>query len=260
VCFVVVIAVTVLIAAGVVVRILVHVTQAIWRTVITRCCFAASATMSVPALAPSNLNSFYLQKGTTTTRRLNNDFFQLFRQPTSDLPDDYTPTRSPTTKRLLELSGSGLNGRSPICTPFPITSLIPAPIPVMPSLLAENAMLRAKLYQAEMARHASEKENAGYVDVLTETMAFLEHRSAVHKARVAALEQEVAGQAKVQRDQAEALEQLGAVVGQLQQDKTSLESEVARLSPFEAQVVKLLREKKEHMAGLSVRFLFCSSG
>jgi hypothetical protein len=95
---------------------------AIWRTVITRCCFAASATniaitdgggigawpavlqavpvsivpMSVPAPAPSNLNSFYLQKGTTTTTtttRLNNGFFQLFRQPTS-LPDDYTPTRS----------------------------------------------------------------------------------------------------------------------------------------------------------------------
>jgi hypothetical protein len=249
VCFVVVIAATVLIAAGVLVRILVYVTQGIWRTVITRCCFAASATnttntaitdgggigawpavlqavpvsivpMSVPAPAPSNLNSFYLQKGTTTTTtttRLNNDFFQLFRHPTSDLPDNYTPTRSPTTKRLLKLSGSGLNGRSPICTPFPIASLIPAPIPVMPSLLAENAMLRAKLYQAERARHASEercseveKENAGYVDVLTETMAFLEHRSAVHKARVAALEQEVAGQAKVQRDQAEALEQLGA--------------------------------------------------
>jgi ABC-type transporter Mla subunit MlaD len=118
-------------------------------------------------------------------------------------------------------------------------------------------MLRAKLYQEKMARHASEercseveKENAGYVDVLTETMAFLEHRSAVHKARVAALEQEVAGQAKVQRDQAEALEQLGAVVGQLQQDKTSLESEVARLSPFEAQVVKLLREKKEELCSL----------
>jgi hypothetical protein len=214
--------------------------------------------MSVPAPAPSNLNSFYLQKGTTTTTtttRLNNDFFQLFGQPTSDLPYDYTPTRSPTTKRLLKLSGSGLNGRSPICTPFPIASLIPAPIPVMPSLLAENAMLRAKLYQAEMARSEAEKENAGYVDVLTETMAFLEHRSAVHKARVAALEQEVAGQAKVQRDQAEALEQLGAVVGQLQQDKTSLESEVARLSPFEAQVVELLRKKNEHMAGLSVRFL-----
>jgi hypothetical protein len=127
-------------------------------------------------------------------------FFQLYGLPTSDLPDEYTPTRSPTTKRLLKLSGDGSYGRSPICTPFPIDTpkTLQCVKQCSPNLAEENASLREELRQAKLALQASEErrseveEESDYLaECLSEALDLLEHRAAVHKARVATLEHEV---------------------------------------------------------------------
>jgi hypothetical protein len=154
-------------------------------------------------------------------------FFQLYgRLPTSDLPDDYSPTRSPTTKRLLKMSGSGLYGRSPICTPFPIATPFPPKISSnSPNLAKENESLREELRRAKLALQASEErrsvveEESDYLaECLSEALDLLEHRAAVHKAQVATLEHEV-------------------------QEKAELKEANERL----------LKEKQQRMASLTVR-------
>jgi hypothetical protein len=156
-------------------------------------------------------------------------FFQLYgRLPTSDLPDDYSPTRSPTTKRLLKMSGSGLYGRSPICTPFPIATPFPPKISSnSPNLAKENESLREELRRAKLALQASEErcseveEESDYLaECLSEALDLLEHRAAVHKAQVATLEHEVL------------------------QEKAELKEANERL----------LKEKQQRMASLTVRF------
>jgi hypothetical protein len=93
---------------------------------------------------PTNMYKSIFDIPTPPTPTNSPGLFQLLRQPTS-LPDDYTPTRSPMTKRLLKMSGSGLYGRSPICTPFPIAT--PNPRQSSPTLAIENESLREKKHK-----------------------------------------------------------------------------------------------------------------
>jgi hypothetical protein len=164
-------------------------------------------------------------------------FFQLYGLPTSDLPDCFSHKRSPsspTTNRLLNMSGSGLYGRSPICTPFPIATPEAPQISSNNStstvvLAKENESLREELRRAKLALQASEErcseveEESDYLaECLSEALDLLEHRAAVHKAQVATLEHEV-------------------------QEKAELKEANERL----------LKEKQQRMASLTVRLDCC---
>jgi hypothetical protein len=95
----------------------------------------------------------------------------------------------------------------------------PLPHQTLRRLLVPAAQLLSEALQAsEKRRSEVEEENAGLAECLSEALDLLEHRAAVHKARVATLEHEV-------------------------QEKTELKEANERL----------LKEKQQRMASLSVR-------